>query len=227
MQTHPDKDLIDFILCWTILSMVSISVTKDYAFFVFTPITCLPLSTQALCIQEFDVNSPSKVRGEPYLSTPLRNFIVSAMGAIHKENLCSFKMAINICTSLGLLVNWSMTLIPMNASHAITTVWARPLLKLQCVGQGSLIAKLDPADAFCILVHPDDRELLEFIWSVAINGEHSLGYFLKIYIPFGLCSSPAHFLRFADSLAFVMSDRGASNVWPYLDDFWTCNPSTL
>ena len=50
------------------------------------------------------------------------------------------------------------------------------------------------------------------------------GYFVDTFLPFGLRSSPALFLKFVDGLKFVMSSRGVNPIWNYLDDFWTCGP---
>ena len=78
--------------------------------------------------------------------------------------------------------------------------------------------KIDLSDAFRhILVHKDDWELLGSTWPIDVNGEHTTVYFIDAFLPFGLRSSPALFLRFADR-------RGADTVWHYLDDFWTCGP---
>lgn len=32
------------------------------------------------------------------------------------------------------------------------------------------------------------------------------------------------FLKFIDGLRYVMAERGATPLWNYLDDFWTCGP---
>ena len=88
------------------------------------------------------------------------------------------------------------------------------------------MSKLDLSDAFRhILVHPDDWGLLGSTWPVEINGTTQLAYFYDAFLPFGLRSSPALFLRFADTMATFMSHRDVSPVWHYLDDFWTCGPA--
>ena len=57
-----------------------------------------------------------------------------------------------------------------------------------------------------------------------IDGTVVTGYFFDTFLPYGLRSSPALFLKFIDGLKFVMSSKGASPIWNYLDDFWTCGP---
>jgi len=89
------------------------------------------------------------------------------------------------------------------------------------------MAKLDLSDAYRhILVRRADWPLLGFTWPIFIQGELHTGYFMDMYLPFGARSSPALFLRFADALAFVMKDRGCDTVWHYLDDFFTCGPTS-
>jgi len=75
-----------------------------------------------------------------------------------------------------------------------------------------------------ILVNKNDWELLGSTWPIEVNGTVTTGYFVDTYLPFGLRSSPSLFLRYADSLAYIMEQRGVIPVWHYLDDFWTCGP---
>lgn len=52
-----------------------------------------------------------------------------------------------------------------------------------------------------------------------IDGTVVTGYFFDTFLPFGLRN-----LKFVDGLIFVMSSKGVSPIWNYLDDFWTCGP---
>lgn len=56
------------------------------------------------------------------------------------------------------------------------------------------------------------------------DGSTHTGYFLDMFLPFGLRSSPALFLKFVSGLRYVMAQRGAAPLWNYLDDFWICDP---
>ena len=56
------------------------------------------------------------------------------------------------------------------------------------------------------------------------DGSTHTSYFFDMFLPFGLRSSPALFLKFIDSLRFAMAQRGITPLWNYLDDFWTCGP---
>ena len=88
------------------------------------------------------------------------------------------------------------------------------------------MSKLDLSDAFRhILVDPRDWELLGSTWPIVMpDGSTHTGYFLDMFLPFGLRSSPALFLKFVSGLRYVMAQRGAAPLWNYLDDFWTCGP---
>ena len=80
--------------------------------------------------------------------------------------------------------------------------------------QGALMSKLGLSDAFRhILVHPADWELPGSTSAVEINDSTTIAYFVDAYLPFGLHSSPALFLKFADSMADVMHYRGVFHVW--------------
>ena len=61
------------------------------------------------------------------------------------------------------------------------------------LGQGALMSKLDIKSAFRLCpVRPKDWELLGIHW----EGH----YFVELCLPFGLHSSPFHFVRLADAL---------------------------
>lgn len=78
--------------------------------------------------------------------------------------------------------------------------------------------KLDLSDSFChILVCCDDWELPESSRQVEINGTLTTAYFVYVYLPLGLHSFPALFLKYVDILSFTVHDHGASTVWNYLD----------
>ena len=88
------------------------------------------------------------------------------------------------------------------------------------------MSKLDLSDAFRhILVEPRDWELLGSTWPIVLpDGSTQTACFLDMFLPFGLHSSPALFLKFLSGLRYVMAQRGATPLWNYLDDFWTCGP---
>ena len=62
---------------------------------------------------------------------------------------------------------------------------------------GALMAKLDLADAFKhILVCPEDWQLLCCSWDVSLpDGSVQQQYYVNLFLPFGVCSSPVIFNR--------------------------------
>ena len=90
-------------------------------------------------------------------------------------------------------------------------------------GQGSLIAKLDLADAFKqISVRTEDWELL----SLSCTDEFGISYtkyYVYTVLCFGLCSAPYLFNRYADALEYTIAHCGVSNICHFLDDFITWN----
>ena len=82
---------------------------------------------------------------------------------------------------------------------------------------GALMGKVDIKQAYRIVpVHPDDRHLLAVQWEGQV--------FVDKVLPFGLRSAPLIFTAVADALQWIMSKRGVSPVFHYLDDFITLGP---
>jgi len=65
-------------------------------------------------------------------------------------------------------------------------------------------------------VHPADHHLL------AMNWEGNL--YIDTYLPFGLRSAPKLFNILADFLYWILTQKGVSPVFHYLDDFLTLGP---
>ncbi|KAK3731998.1 hypothetical protein QZH41_005500 [Actinostola sp. cb2023] len=159
----------------------------------------------------------------PYLTPPSNNFVGSPMGAVPKKHSIPTKWRIitDLSWPAGQSVNDS---IPADQYSCKYDTLDQAISRLSHMGPHTLMSKIDLSDAFRhILVHPDDWELLG-TWPIEINSSVRMAYFLDTFLPFGLRSSPALFLRFTDALAFVMNDKGVDTVWHYLDDFWSCGP---
>ena len=78
--------------------------------------------------------------------------------------------------------------------------------------QGAILAKIDLLHAYRIIpVHSDDHPLLGIRW------EHNT--FIDTALPFGLRLAPKIFSAFADTLAWVMWQRGIKWQLHYLDNF--------
>ena len=99
------------------------------------------------------------------------------------------------------------------------------LIKKQ--GVGALMAKLDLADAFKhILVGPKDWLLLCSSWDTTQADSLVLQqYYINLFLPFGLHSSPAIFNHYADTLDFAMQANGINDLLHYLSDYFTAGPA--
>ena len=89
------------------------------------------------------------------------------------------------------------------------------------------MAKLDLADAFKhILVCPKDWLLLCSSWDTSLlDGSVCRQYYIDLFLPFGLHSSPAIFNQYANALEFAMQVNSISNLLHYLDDYFTAGPT--
>ena len=99
------------------------------------------------------------------------------------------------------------------------------LIKKQ--GMGTLMAKLDLANAFKhILVHPKDWPLLCSSWDILqADGLVLQQYYIDLFLPFGLHSSPAIFNHYADALEFAMWANSIWDLLHYLDDYFMAGPT--
>ena len=88
---------------------------------------------------------------------------------------------------------------------------------LNCLGKGSLMAKLDLKSAYRMVpVHKEDQSLLGIAWKETA--------YIDTALPFGLRSAPLIFTAVADGLAWAMTCCGVEYVIHYLDDFFFCAP---
>ena len=94
-------------------------------------------------------------------------------------------------------------------------------------GVGTLMAKLDLANAFKhILVQPEDWPLLCSSWDmVQADGSVLRQYYVDLFLPFGLRSSPAIFNHYTDVLEFAMQANGMQDLLHYLDDYFMAGPA--
>ena len=94
-------------------------------------------------------------------------------------------------------------------------------------GVGIFMAKLDLADAFKhILVCPEDWPLLCSSWDVLqADGLVLQQYYIDLFLPFGLCSSPAIFNHYANTLEFAMWANGIKDLLHYLDNYFAAGPT--
>lgn len=160
----------------------------------------------------------------PFVCPPSENFVGSPMGAIPKKRSVPVRWRIihDLSWPPGHSINDA---IPKDLYSCHYDTLDSAISYLKSFGTGALMSKLDLSDAFRhILVRPEDWELLGSTWPIEVDGKVMTGYFVDTFLTFGLRSSPSLFLRYADTLAYVIAQQGVDPVWHYLDDFWTCGP---
>ena len=93
-------------------------------------------------------------------------------------------------------------------------------------GVGTLSAKLDLADAFKhILVSSKDWPLLGSSWDLQQPDRSTVcPNYMDLFLPFGLCSSPALFNEYADALQYAMTTNKVQDLLHYLDDYFAVCP---
>ena len=110
--------------------------------------------------------------------------------------------------------------------HCIYASFDQAVSLIKKQGVGTLMAKLDLADAFKhILVCPEDWPLLCRSWDIPqVDSLVLWQYYIDLFLPFGLRSSPTIFNHYANALEFAMLANGIQDLLHYLDDYFTAGP---
>ena len=91
--------------------------------------------------------------------------------------------------------------IPKNLCSLTYITVDSAIQRIQLLGQGTLLAKINVKNAFRLLpVHPSDRHLLAMDWV------HSL--YIDTCLPFGLRSAPKLFNVLTDLLSWILTQKG-------------------
>ena len=102
--------------------------------------------------------------------------------------------------------------IPKNLCSLTYITVDSAIQRIQLLGQGTLLAKIYVKSAFRLLpVHPSDRHLLAMDWDRSL--------YIDTCLPFGLRSAPKLFNVLADLLFWILTQKGISPLFHYLDDF--------
>ena len=117
--------------------------------------------------------------------------------------------------------------IDLDLYHCIYASFDQAVSLIKKHGVGALMAKLDLANAFKhILVHPKEWMLLCSSWDTTWADSSVLRqYYVDLFLPFGLCSSPAIFNHYGDALEFTMQANGIHDLLHYLNDYFTAGPT--
>ena len=162
----------------------------------------------------------------PFNQLPFSTYIGSPMGIVIKK--CTDSVKYHIIYDLSWPPRDSVNdHIDPDLYCCIYTSFnqAAYLIKKQRVG--TLMAKLDLANASKhILVHPEDWPLLCSSWDTTqADGLVIRWYYVSLFLPFSLCSSPAIFNHYANALESAMQANGISDLLHYLDNYFTAGPT--
>ena len=155
----------------------------------------------------------------PFQYPPFDNFVGSPMGAFSKRS-GKIRLIHDLSWPPGESVNDHIS----PEEYSLQYMSMDDLVqRITSYGTGTLLGKLDIADAFKhILVRSRDWDLLG---STYYNLEtHQKQYYVDLVLPFGLRSSPKLFNEYADALQFIMLKNGVSECMHYMDDYVTLGP---
>ena len=151
----------------------------------------------------------------PFKHPPLVNLQCSPIGLVPKKD-GSWRMIMDLSAPKVSSVN---DYIPQEEFSVQYSKFDDAVDMIANLGPGALMAALEIKSAFRLCpVRPEDWELLGFHWEGL--------YYVELRLPFGLRSSPYHFVRLADALCFILTCNYLIEFLTYyLDDFFTAGPA--
>ena len=154
----------------------------------------------------------------PFLSPPLPNFQCHPIGVVPKKHSTEWRTIYHLSYPPGDSVNDHIPKEPYSLQY-VRVDDAISILK--SLGPGAYMAKTDLKSAFRIMpIHPDDWNLLGIYWQSR--------YYVDLYLPFGLRSSPFLFNQISDALEWILKNNyGLGHVIHILDDFFIAESSKL
>ena len=157
----------------------------------------------------------------PFNQLPFLTYIGSPMGIVIKKHSASVKCCIIHYLSWPPRDSVNDHIDP-DLYCCIYASFNQAVSLIKKQGVGTLMAKLDLVNAFKhILVHPEDWLLLFSSWDFSLpDGSVCRQYYIYLFLPFGLCSSPAIFNQYANALELAMPVNGISNLLHYFDDYF-------
>ena len=162
----------------------------------------------------------------PFNQPPFSTYVGSLMGIVIKKHSDSVKYHIihDLSWPPGDSVNDH---IDPDLYCCIYASFNQAVSLIKKQGVGTLMAKLDLANAFKhILVHPKDWPLLSSLWDTTQADSLVLRqYYINLFLPFSLCSSPAIFNHYANALEFTMQANSINDLLQYLNDYFMAGPA--
>ena len=165
-----------------------------------------------------DPEIKSKVEGQikweikhgNYEITDKRPVIVSALGAIPKQDSSDIRLIHDCSRPIGTSVN------DLATKYSVKYQTMDEAVKLS--SPNCFYAKVDLKSAYrSVNIHPNNYCLTGLKW--VFQGDTSPTYLIDKKLPFGARKSPAIFHRLTQAVRRMMSRRGFHNIVVYLDDF--------
>ena len=160
----------------------------------------------------------------PFSQLPFDSYAVSPMGVFEKKRSPGrFRIINDLSWPPGLSVNDFIS----SEQFSLTYISVDDVVqRIQRHGPGTLLSKLDLADAFHhVVVHPSQWRWLASSWfSSDANNRKVKEYYISTVLPFGLRSAPSLFTDFAFATKLIMLKRGVTECEHYLDDYITIGP---
>ena len=147
----------------------------------------------------------------PYSSPPLPALQCHPVGVVPKKHSPDWRTIYHLSYPQGDSINdhipkdpFSLSYVPVEDAISI----------IQSLGKGAFMAKTDLKSAFPLIpVHSNDWNLLGIYWQSR--------YFVDMYPPFGLRSSPFLLNQLSDSIEWILKHNyGLHHVIHKLDDFF-------
>ena len=161
----------------------------------------------------------------PFTQPPFSDFVRLLMDIVAKK--CSFPVKYRIIHNLSWPPQDSINdHINLDAFRCFYGSFDEAVALVVKHGVGALSAKLDLANAFKhILIRSQDWPLLGSSWDLQCpDSSTRCLYYMDLFLPFGLHSSPALFNKYADALQYTMKTNDVQDLLHYLDDYFTVGP---
>lgn len=152
-------------------------------------------------------------------SPPLPLLQCHPIGVVPKKHSPEWRTIYHLSYPQGDSINDYIPKVPFSLSYIQVD---DAISIIQSLGEGTFMAKTDLKSAFRLIpVHPDDWTLLGIYWP-----SH---YFVDIYLPFGLRSSPFLFNQLSDGIEWILKHNyGIHHVIRILNVFFLLpNPSKI
>ena len=154
----------------------------------------------------------------PFSFPPLHNLQCHPVGVVPKKHSSEWRTIYHLSYPEGDSINDHIPKDPYSLQYVRVD---DAIAILKSLGPGSYMAKTDLKSAFRLIpIHPDDWHLLGIYWKAH--------YYVDLYLPFGLRSSPYIFNQFSDALEWILKHNyGLRHVIHILDDFFVAEPSRV